>query len=91
MKSGEKVQGGGGEEFELAQLVEAVEDYAIFLLSPEGEIRTWNLGASRVMGYSEEEAIGRHFSMFYTPADLEARKPQRELEVAAASGRIEDE
>jgi PAS domain S-box-containing protein len=78
-----------GEEFAL--LIDAVEDYAIFLMSPEGEILSWNRGASRIMGYSEQEIVGRHFSTFYGPEDLEAEKPKRELEVAARDGRIEDE
>lgn len=76
---------------EFALLVEAVEDYAIFLLGPTGEIRSWNRGASRITGYDERETVGRHFSIFYGPEDLAARKPERELEVAAREGRIEDE
>ncbi len=76
---------------ELSLLVDAVQDYAIFLLSPEGEIRSWNLGASRIFGYEAGEAIGKHFSMFYGPEDLEAHKPWRELEVARSEGRVEDE
>ena len=76
---------------EFALLIDAVEDYAIFLMSPEGEVRSWNRGASRVMGYEENEIVGRHFSTFYGPEDLAAEKPKRELEVAAAEGRIEDE
>src|SRR6185436_11649920 len=76
---------------ELALLVSAVEDYAIFLLSPTGEIRSWNAGAARTMGYRAEEAIGKPFSIFYPPEDIEARKPQHELEVADRDGRIEDE
>ncbi|MBV9496908.1 MAG: PAS domain S-box protein [Acidobacteria bacterium] len=76
---------------ELSLLTDTVQDYAIFLLSPDGEIRSWNLGASRIMGYSEEEIVGRNFSTFYGPEDLEAGKPQRELEVAAQEGRIEDQ
>ena len=76
---------------ELRGLIDAVKDYAIFLLSPEGIIRSWNTGAERVMGYTEDEAAGRHFSCFYTEPDLAAKKPQHELEVAAAEGRIEDE
>lgn len=78
-----------GEEFAL--LLDAVEDYAIFLLGPDGTIRSWNRGATRTMGYTEHEVIGRHFSLFYGPDDLEAEKPRRELETAAAVGRIEDE
>ena len=76
---------------ELALLVDSVFDYAIFVLSPEGEIGTWNAGAVRIMGYSEEEAVGTHFSRFYTPEDLASKKPDRELREAAAEGRIEDE
>ncbi|HEX7152351.1 MAG TPA: PAS domain S-box protein [Thermoanaerobaculia bacterium] len=76
---------------EFAQLVDAVQDYAIFLLSPEGKIRSWNRGAARIMGYDEEEIVGRHFSTFYGPEDLEARKPQMELEIATRDGRVEDE
>jgi PAS domain S-box-containing protein len=76
---------------EFALLIDAVEDYAIFLMSPEGEIRSWNRGASRVMGYEEKEIVGRHFSTFYGPEELAAEKPRRELEIAAREGRIEDE
>jgi PAS domain S-box-containing protein len=76
---------------ELGHLIDAVQDYAIFLLSPTGVIRTWNQGAERTMGYEADEVIGRKFSIFYGPEDLANRKPQRELEVAAAEGRIEDE
>jgi len=76
---------------EFALLIDAVEDYAIFLMSPEGVIRSWNRGATRVMGYEEKEIVGRHFSTFYGPDDLAAEKPKHELEVAAREGRIEDE
>src|SRR5687768_1068875 len=76
---------------EMSLLVDAVQDYAIFLLSPEGVVRSWNLGAERIMGYTAEEAVGRHFELFYGPADKAGRKPALELEGAAAHGRIEDE
>ena len=76
---------------ELAVLIDAIEDYAIFILGPTGEIRSWNSGAARIMGYTADEAIGSHFSRFYIPADLEARKPQNELETSAREGRVEDE
>ena len=76
---------------ELALLLDAVKDYAIFLLSPHGIIRTWNSGASRIMGYSRDEIVGSHFSRFYTQHDLDERKPDRELETAAREGRVEDE
>src|SRR5207237_467859 len=72
-------------------LVEQVRDYAIFMLTPEGHIATWNAGAQRIKGYRPEEIIGRHFSVFYPAHDVQAGKPARELTVAAAEGRFEDE
>jgi PAS domain S-box-containing protein len=71
--------------------VEAVRDYAIFMLDTNGNITTWNTGAERIKGYKPSEIIGRHFSIFYPDADLKSRKPWRELEVAAEKGRFEDE
>jgi PAS domain S-box-containing protein len=75
----------------LRLLIGTVRDYAIFLLDATGHIRTWNPGAQRLKGYTEEEAIGRHFSMFYPPEDIIAGKTDMELRVAAAEGRVEDE
>lgn len=71
--------------------VEAVRDYALFLLDPKGNITTWNTGAERIKGYKSSEIIGKHFSVFYPEEDLKTRKPWRELEVAAEEGRFEDE
>ncbi|HEX2834775.1 MAG TPA: PAS domain S-box protein [Thermoanaerobaculia bacterium] len=76
---------------DLASLVDAIGDYAIFLLGPEGDIRSWNRGAERTMGYTADEIVGSPFTRFYGPEDLAARKPQMELETAAREGRIEDE
>jgi PAS domain S-box-containing protein len=76
---------------EFAILVDAVEDYAVFLLDPEGVIRSWNRGAARIMGYTEDEAVGQHFSLFYGDEDLASEKPRRELETATRDGRVEDE
>jgi PAS domain S-box-containing protein len=78
-----------GEEFAL--LVDAVEDYAIFLLSPRGEIQSWNRGAARMIGYTADEVVGKLFSIFYTEEDLRNEKPRHELETAVAEGRVEDE
>ena len=72
-------------------LVEAVEDYAIFLLAPDGRILTWNLGAQRIKGYTADEIIGQHFSRFYTPEEQEAGRPATLLGWAAEYGRYEDE
>jgi PAS domain S-box-containing protein len=83
-------QGAIGEEA-FSLLVDAVQDYAIFLLSPEGEILTWNRGAQRIKGYTAEEIIGRHFSTFYTDEERAAGRPMTLLATAAEQGRIEDE
>ncbi|MDN5275557.1 MAG: sensor histidine kinase [Candidatus Saccharibacteria bacterium] len=72
-------------------LVESVQDYAIFLLDPQGYIITWNKGAERNKGYKAHEIIGQHFSKFYQQHDIDAKKPERELKLAKQYGRIEDE
>jgi PAS domain S-box-containing protein len=72
-------------------LVENVVDYAIFMLDVQGRIVSWNAGAERIKGYRAEEIIGRHFSAFYPPEDVEAGKPDMELEIAVADGRWEEE
>jgi len=72
-------------------LVDAVQDYAIFLLSTDGRVLTWNLGAARIKGYAADEIIGRHFSVFYTPEEREAGRPMSLLSWAADHGRFEDE
>ena len=72
-------------------LVEAVSDYAIFMLSPEGIIESWNSGAAQIKGYTAQEAIGRHFSMFYRQEDKQAGLPEFELKQALRDGRIEQE
>src|SRR5882762_445561 len=71
--------------------VESVQDYAIFMLDPEGRIVTWNAGAERAKGYKASEIIGRHFSSFYSAEDVRAGRPQRLLDLALKDGRVEDE
>ena len=72
-------------------LIDAVKDYAIFMLDPNGRVATWNAGAKRIKGYEASEIIGQHFSRFYPQEDISAGKCERELEVAAREGRFEDE
>jgi len=72
-------------------LVEAVDEYAIFALDPQGRIMTWNLGAQRLKGYSADEIIGSHFSRFYTPEDLARNHPAHELKLAAQNGKYQEE
>ena len=72
-------------------LVDAVTDYAIFMLDSSGHVATWNVGAAKTKGYSAEEIIGKHFSVFYTPEDRAADKPSRVLDTARREGRFEEE
>jgi PAS domain S-box-containing protein len=72
-------------------LVQSVVDYAIFQLDKDGVVATWNRGAERIKGYSAEEIIGRHFSVFYTEEDKAASGPARALATAALEGRFETE
>lgn len=72
-------------------LVDAITDYAIFRLDADGVIATWNVGARRVKGYSADEAIGAHFSMFYTAEDRAAGKPDHILETVRTQGRYAEE
>lgn len=72
-------------------LVEAVQDYAIFMLDPEGNVTSWNAGAERLKGYRAEEILGQHFSRFYSEEDQRAHKPKRLLNLAVTQGRVEDE
>lgn len=72
-------------------LVEAVTDYAIYMLDPTGVITNWNPGAERIKGYRHDEIVGRHFGIFYTPEDREAGAPAAALHTAAAEGRFEKE
>lgn len=77
------------EKFRL--LIEAVKDYAIFMLDLEGRITTWNSGAQRISGYSEKEALGQHVSLFYKPEDVNNHTAEKELQVAQKFGHFESE
>jgi PAS domain S-box-containing protein len=87
------------ERFEAAQsaegryrmLVEAVTDYAIYMLDPKGIVSSWNPGARRFKGYDESEIIGEHFSRFYTEEDRQTELPRRALETAEREGKFESE
>ena len=76
---------------QLRSLVDGTLEYAIFLLSAEGNVVTWNSGAQRLKGYTAEEIKGHHFSIFYPPEAMERQWPQYELAAARLQGRFEDE
>jgi PAS domain S-box-containing protein len=72
-------------------LIDGVQDYAIFTLDPGGKVVSWNAGGERIKGYKAEEIIGQNFSRFYLQADIDQGKPEKELQIAATSGRSEIE
>ncbi len=72
-------------------LIEAVTDYAIYMLDPDGIVSSWNPGAQRFKGYGAEEIIGQHFSRFYTAEDQASGLPARALETARREGKFEHE
>src|SRR2546427_12292076 len=73
------------------QLVDDVQDVAIFMLDGAGRVSTWNSGAERIKGYRAEEIVGQHFSRFSPPEAVAEGKPARLLALAARDGRVEDE
>src|SRR2546430_8402922 len=77
------------ETFQL--LTESVQDYAIFMLDPEGRVASWNAGAELIKGYRPQEILGEHFSRFYPPEDVAQGKPQWELQIAERERKHEDE
>ena len=79
------------EQQRLELLVNAIQDYAIYMLDAEGVIATWNPGAERFKGYRADEVIGRHYEIFFTHEDRSADVPRKALRVAAREGRFETE
>ncbi len=80
-----------GSENSFRLLVESVTDYAIVMLDPEGHVVSWNPGAERIKGYTQDEIVGKHFSCFYPPEAIERGVPEQELKAATKHGRFEDE
>jgi PAS domain S-box-containing protein len=73
------------------QLVDAISDYAIFLLDPTGHVASWNPGVEKIKGYRQEEILGQHFSVFYTPEDRAMGRPASILDAVREGGRFEEE
>ena len=80
-----------GDGDRLRLFVAGVTDYAIYVLTPEGIVNSWNAGAQRFKGYTGEEIIGQHFSVFYTLEDRTMNVPERALRIAETEGKFEDE
>src|ERR1700730_1558144 len=78
-------------EEQYRMLLDGIEDHAIFMMDPAGRIISWNAGAERIKGYRADEIIGRNFSCFFPPQDIERGRPEEILQIAAASGRHEEQ
>jgi len=78
-------------DLQLRSIVDAVQDYAIYLLDTDGTVMTWNAGAERIKGYAADEIVGAHFSRFFIQEDAAQGRPAELLRLAAARGRIEEE
>jgi PAS domain S-box-containing protein len=78
-------------EEQFRRLVDGVEEYAIFMLDPSGRVTTWNSGAEKIKRYRANEIIGKSFVCFYTPEDVAAGRPQRNLQMARQNGHIRDQ
>jgi PAS domain S-box-containing protein len=78
-------------EQQFSLLVQGVTDYALFMLSPAGEVTSWNAGAQRIKGYAHDEILGKHFSCFYTEEDRAGALPAQTLATARTEGRFERE
>ena len=72
-------------------LLDGIQDYAIFMMDPRGEIVSWNAGAERIKGYTAEQIIGHNFSRFFPPEDIARGRPEEVLRMTAASGRHEEQ
>ena len=72
-------------------LLDGVQDYAIFMLDPDGLVVSWNAGAARIKGYSADEIVGRSFSCFFSPEDIEQHRPEEILRMTAERGRHEEQ
>lgn len=91
MKRSEHYQASLTDDGHYRLLVEAISDYAIYMVNPHGIVMSWNPGARRFKGYEAEEIVGDHFSRFYTEEDRRAGVPERTLSLAAREGRFESE
>ena len=78
-------------ETRFTSLVRNIKDHSVFTLDAEGKITSWNVEAERILGWTEAEAIGQHFSIIFTPEDLARDQPETELRTAREEGRAEDE
>jgi PAS domain S-box-containing protein len=72
-------------------LLDGIQNYAIFMMDPQGQILSWNAGAERIKGYSADQIIGRNFACFFPPEDIQLGRPEEVLRITAARGRHEEQ
>jgi PAS domain S-box-containing protein len=89
MDSSERLMTSVSEDERYRLLVDAITDYAIYMLDENGIVTSWNAGAQRLKGYAAAEIIGQHFSRFYTEQDRRAGAPAHALKTASTEGRFE--
>lgn len=91
LKSYEKRNALTESENRYRMILDGIKDYAIFMLTPSGNVKSWNIGAQRLEGYSDREIIGEPFSIFYTAEDIANNVPKHNLNIARTQGRYEEE
>lgn len=91
LKSYEKSKALTESENRYKMILDGIKDYAIFMLTPSGNVKSWNIGAQRLKGYSDREIVGEPVSIFYTAEDIANNIPEHNLNTAAAQGRYEEE
>lgn len=87
-RTDQKLDEGGEERFHL--LVDGVKEYAIYMLDASGYVTTWNAGAERIKGYTSQEIVGQHYSVFFAPEDRAVGRPEQILATAKSLGRYQD-
>ena len=91
MQRNERFDASSSDDGRYRMLIEAITDYAIYMLDRDGIVSSWNPGARRFKGYEASEILGEHFSRFYTEADRAAGLPKKALEIAGREGKFENE
>jgi len=91
MNREDRLEASASDDGRYRMLVDAITDYAIYMLDPNGVVSSWNPGAARFKGYEADEIVGHHFSEFYTEEERNAGLPELALKTAATEGRFERE
>ena len=78
-------------DLQLRAILDSIQDYGIYLMDPQGYIKTWSPGSQRIKGYTSDEILGAHYSRFFIQEDIDRRHPAELLQTAAEQGRLEEE